>query len=211
MFSRTRIKICGLTNADDARAAVRFGADALGIIAIESSPRYVHPEVSSDIFREAKPFVPIIVLKRRVDEYVGYESGYVQFYEGKAEKYVHCLKVFRIKDATSLEQMVWYNEPVAGVVLDAYHETALGGTGETFDWSLAITAKGLLPNLPIILAGGLTPENVGDAVRQVRPYAVDVSSGVESEPGRKSHDKLRRFIEAVRDADREIAASDTQE
>ncbi|MBC8136337.1 MAG: phosphoribosylanthranilate isomerase [Fibrella sp.] len=199
----TRIKICGITNAEDARAAVRLGASALGIIGIESSPRYILPEMTPDIFREAKPFVPVFVLKRRADEDVGYESGYVQFYEGVPDRHAHYLRVFRIKDGASLEQLVGYNESVAGVVLDAYHESALGGTGKTFDWRLAVTAKGLLPSLPLILAGGLTPENVFDAVRAVRPHAVDVSSGVEAEPGRKDHDKLRRFIEAVREADRE--------
>ena len=200
----TRIKICGLTNATDARIAVQLGADALGVIAISASPRYVSPEAAPDIFREARPFVPVVVLKRRIDEAVGYVSDYVQYYEGSPGTIPYPLRVFRIRDKQSLVELTEFQDCVCGIVLDAYHETALGGTGKTFDWSLAIQAKSLLPNTPIILAGGLNPDNVGEAIRMVRPYAVDVSSGVESEPGRKDHNKLRRFIAAVRETDREI-------
>ena len=90
---------------------------------------------------------------------------------------------------------------VAAYLLDTHHESALGGSGQTFDWDLAVEAKRLAGDVPVILAGGLTPENVAEAVTKVRPFAVDVASGVEAEPGRKDHDKIRAFIQAVRDAD----------
>ena len=109
------------------------------------------------------------------------------------------IKAFRVKDQESLKEIVTDPCPKELILLDAYSPNALGGTGETFNWELAKQAKHL--GLPIILAGGLTPENVGEAVATVRPYMVDVSSGVEAEPGRKDHDKLRRFIRAVRAAD----------
>ena len=95
------------------------------------------------------------------------------------------------------------------ILLDTYHKDKLGGSGETFNWELAMEAKERF-GLPLILAGGLTPENVGEAVRTVRPYAVDVSSGVEAEPGRKDHAKVKAFIQAVREADRGLSNCDLQ-
>jgi phosphoribosylanthranilate isomerase len=200
----TRIKICGITNAEDARTAVEAGADALGVIAVPESPRYVAPEDVPGVFRDCGPFPPLVVVARTTADaarYAGRRVGVVQFYAGPVDPARPSIRVFRVRDADSLTEIADYAEPVDALHLDTYHEGALGGVGQTFDWSLAVAAKSLLRGRKLILAGGLTPENVADAVRTVRPYAVDVSSGVEAEPGRKDHEKIRRFIRAVREAD----------
>ncbi|MBC8142483.1 MAG: phosphoribosylanthranilate isomerase [Armatimonadetes bacterium] len=208
----TQIKICGLTNADDARAAVRLGADALGFIGVPGSPRYITPDAMRAATRGLPPFVTTVVVVRTPIDAVGYPASTLQYYDGdSAAALLKRVRVFRIQNAASLDELREYRHTPDAVLLDAFHETALGGAGVRFDWNLAVEAKHMMGDLPVILAGGLTPENVADAVRMVRPYAVDVSSGVESEPRRKDHDKLRRFIAAVRDADREISGDTGQE
>ncbi len=113
------------------------------------------------------------------------------------------MRAFRVRDEASLAEIqdYPYHQYIAAYLLDTYHKDKLGGSGETFNWDLAVEAKRIAAGKPIILAGGLTPENVAEAIARVRPYAVDVSSGVEAEPGRKDHDKLRRFLRGVREAD----------
>lgn len=200
----TRIKICGITNRVDARAAVEAGADALGVIAVPESPRYVAPEDIHEVFGGIGPFTPVVVVAKTATSAQEYRDPYpgpIQFYGGPRDPDRPAIRVFRIRDAQSLTEIVEYHEPVDALLLDTYHDTALGGVGQTFDWSVAVAAKSLLRDRKLILAGGLTPENVGAAIRAVRPYAVDVSSSVESEPGRKDHDKIRRFIQAVRETD----------
>lgn len=196
----TRVKICGITSVGDALLAVELGAHALGVIGVASSPRFSTPAVAREIVRVAGPFVPVVSVVRRAQESPGVGEAWTQFYEGPPPVSLTGIRVFRIRDEASLVELAEYAEPVVALHLDAYHETALGGVGKRFDWHLAVKAKALRPDLPLILAGGLTPENVADAVRQVRPYAVDVSSGVETEPGRKDPDKLRDFLIAVRSA-----------
>ncbi len=168
-----RVKICGITTVEDALQAVEAGADALGLVFHEQSPRYVFPDNAT-------------VDQCRLDivQLHGEESPE---YCGLMERRV--VKVFRVKDITSLDPMKDYR--VAGYLLDAYSPKAHGGTGTTFNWEVAKTAK---KYGPIILAGGLTPDNVRLAVESVDPYAVDVSSGVESAPGKKDHTKVREFI-----------------
>ena len=208
----TRIKICGLTSADDARAAVRFGADALGFIGVKGSPRYVSPDAVRAATWGLPPFVIRVIVVRELLEVVGYSGDAVQYYSGDGAAHgLRRIRAFRIKNAASLDELREYRHTPDAMLLDAFHETALGGAGVSFDWNLATEAKRIAGDIPLILAGGLTPENIADAVRQVRPYAVDVSSGVESEPGRKDHDRIRRFVEAVRRADREIADGGKQE
>ena len=198
----TRIKICGLTNEADVRAAVRFGADALGFIGVPETPRYVTPEEMRRASMGLPPFVQRVVVVRQLIEVAGYATDAVQYYGGDTTAVgLRRIRVFRVKNRESLTELREYRQAPDAVLLDAYHETALGGAGTTFDWSLAREATAMLGDIPLILAGGLTAENVGEAVRAVRPYAVDVSSGVEREPRYKDHDKLRRFIEAVRSAD----------
>lgn len=202
----TQIKICGLTRAEDVRTACQHGADALGFIAVLESPRFVTPETVREAKRGLPPFVTTVVVVRQPLDAVGYPCQTIQFYSGNASQAsgLKTIRVFRIRDTASLDELREFRETPDAVLLDTYHEAALGGVGKAFDWSLAIDAKRILGDLPLVLAGGLTPENVGEAVRVVRPYAVDVASGVEAEPGRKDPEKIRRFIKAVRDADREI-------
>lgn len=200
----TRIKICGITNADDARAAVRLGADALGFIAVSDTPRYVSPNQMREASASLPPFVNRVVVVREMIDAAGYTADTIQYYGGdNPAPGFRRVRVFRVKDEVTLAELRDYRHTPDAVLLDAFHDSALGGAGRTFDWSLAVEAKRIVGDIPLILAGGLTPENVFDAVRAVHPYAVDVSSGVEAEPGRKDHEKLRRFIEAVQNADRE--------
>ena len=206
----TRVKVCGLTNAEDARAAVAYGADVLGFIAVTGSPRYVSGSALQAI-NPAALFVPTVLVVQRPEDARHAYGYYAQFYEDRpgmewwSSDSWRYIRAFRIKDETSLAEVERYREHqgIAAFLLDTYHKDKLGGSGETFNWDLAVEAK-RLTDKPIILAGGLTPENVAEAVAYVRPYAVDVSSGVEAEPGRKDHDKLRRFIRAVREAERKL-------
>lgn len=210
----TRIKICGITNAEDARAACDYGADALGFIFVAGSPRYV----GDDLQRARRLMHDISPLVWRVGVFDTPNADFsgppelqaIQYYRapvqgwqnGAFAPYRHTplpIKAFRVKDEESLKEIVTDTAPKELILLDAYSPNALGGTGHTFNWDLAKKVKRL--GLPIILAGGLTPENVADAVAAVRPYMVDVSSGVEAEPGCKDLDKLRRFIRAIRQAD----------
>ncbi len=208
----TRVKICGLTNAEDARAAVRFGADALGFIGVPDTPRFITPDRMREATRGLPPFVTRVVVVRSPVDAAGYGADAVQYYGGDAAAPgLRRIRVFRVKDEASLAELRGYHFTPDAVLLDAFHETALGGAGHVFDWSLALEAKRIIGDLPLILAGGLTPDNVAEAIRAVRPYAVDVSSGTEAEPGRKDHDKICRFIEAARDADRELSRGDGQE
>jgi phosphoribosylanthranilate isomerase len=194
-----RIKICGITRVEDALLAAELGADALGVIAVPGTPRYVTPETVAQIRRALPPFLPLVVVAKTAEQAHGYPGDAFQLFEGPLIEGARCLRVVRVRDAASLEEVATAaTEPVAGVLLDAYHEKALGGAGVTFDWNLALAAKARLAGKPLILAGGLTPENVAEAVRLVRPYAIDVSSGVEASPGKKDAQKLREFIAAAK-------------
>ncbi len=202
----TRIKICGLSNGEDALAAADYGADALGFIGVPGSPRYVPEPVYHEISSALPIFVKRVVVVHRPEDADDYLAEYVQHYADTTDKSrlrrgaQWRIRAFRIRDAASLEELAAYPDPVGAVLLDAYHKDKLGGSGETFDWALAREAK-RLTDRPILLAGGLTPDNVQDALQAVRPYAVDVSSGVESSPGVKDHAKVRAFIRAVREWD----------
>lgn len=216
METRTRIKICGITNLEDTRAAIDYGADALGFNFVPESPRFIgRLELPIEIARILPPFiVPVAICVDMGDTalFRGTVIKTVQYYQHGPEwsevgwdlitgtkRLIHA---FRILDAESLDAIpdaIAPHRPHA-LLLDTYHKDKLGGSGETFNWELAVEAKARF-DLPIILAGGLTPDNVAEAVAKVRPYAVDVSSGVEAEPGRKDHAKLRAFIRAVQQAD----------
>lgn len=204
---RTRIKICGLTREADVDAAVEAGADAVGLVFYPQSPRYVSPERAMELARRIPPFVTVVALFvnataqeiQRVLDTV--PVSLLQFHgdEGEAE----CrrwqrpyMKAARVKPGMDLVQYAADFSSARAILLDAFVE-GYGGGGRTFDWSL-IPAQ--LP-LPIVLSGGLTPANVGEAVRRLRPPAVDVSSGVEAEKGIKDAAKIAAFIAAVRAAD----------
>jgi phosphoribosylanthranilate isomerase len=203
----TRVKICGITNLADAQAAVGAGADALGFNFYEKSPRFVSLKTAAEISRQLPPFViragvfvnaPEDFVLRAISE-VGLTM--LQFHGDEPPEFckqfgLMSMKVFRVRDEKSLEQIPNYQTDA--YLLDAFSATAPGGTGEKFNWDLAVEAQKF--GKPIFLAGGLTPENVADAVRQVRPFAVDVSSGVEISPGKKDHAKVQAFIKTVREA-----------
>ena len=194
-----RVKICGITRLEDALAAAHAGADALGFNFWPKSKRYVEPRAAGEIIALLPPFVAavgVFVDPTREEALRAAELSGVHWLQLHGDETpelcaslpLPVIKALRVRDRASLDALARYE--VAGFLLDA--DTAgYGGSGERFDWSLA--AEGAR-RAPIILAGGLRPENVADAVRQVRPWAVDVASGVESAPGIKDHEKTARFI-----------------
>jgi phosphoribosylanthranilate isomerase len=211
--SRTRIKVCGITRAQDALYAAEAGVDALGFIFHPASPRYIDPEEARIIIDQLPPFVDVVgvfVDKKRpeVEEIIQYcRLNYAQLHGDESPKYAERLarhaspceviKAFRVGGRTAADEFKPYVPHVRAFLLDTYDQGLAGGTGKSFDWSL-------IGNLnivrPYILAGGLTPENVTAALRVAEPYCVDVNSGVEKFPGVKDHHLVGRFIQAVREA-----------
>jgi phosphoribosylanthranilate isomerase len=209
MALRTRIKVCGITSKEDARAAVAAGADGLGFIFVKQSPRVVDPDMVRAITGELPPFVNSIGVFRDeeievVEEIIHYcRLTLVQLHGAESPEYcksIPCpvIKSFSVHPETESQELAAYSEAASGFLLDTYHKDMAGGTGMVFDWELV---EQIQPPGPIILAGGLNPENVGEAIRQVKPFAVDVNSGVEYQPGRKDTDKLKSFADEVRKAD----------
>jgi len=205
---RTRIKICGITRVEDALAAATAGVDALGLVFVEQSPRHLTLAEASALRRELPPFVSVVALFVNADaaavqtviEQV--RPDVLQFHGEETPEFCSSfafpyLKAARVRPGMDLLQYAARYEDAQGLLLDAYTPGVHGGTGERFDWSL-IPAK---LNRPIVLAGGLEPGNVGAAVRRVRPWAVDVSSGVEAAKGIKDAAKMAAFIREVRNAD----------
>ena len=193
-----RVKVCGITNLDDALAAVSYGADALGFI-FAPSPRQVEPAQVRDMAGRIPPFVTRVgvfvdetletVRQLRTDCHL----DAIQLHGREDDEYIAALggqiiKAIRMKDTDSIKEGMY---PTASLLLDTYRPNQVGGTGHTFDWTLA---RKPAQQRPVILAGGLNPDNIKQAIQTVGPYAVDVSSGVESAPGRKDHEKLARFI-----------------
>jgi len=199
----TRVKICGITSRKDAFAAAEAGADVLGFIAVPGSPRYVDTQQHFEMTEDLPVFIQRVIVVRQPDDSEEYGSDYIQHYEDDPiyrGNHPPRIRVFRMRNEDSLREIAAYSDPVSAILLDTDHKDLLGGSGETFDWSLAARAKALTDR-PIILAGGLTPENVQDALEAVRPYAVDVSSGVEASQGVKDIAKVRAFVRAVREWD----------
>jgi phosphoribosylanthranilate isomerase len=212
----TRVKICGVTTPADARLAAECGADAVGLNFYPKSPRYIDPRAAAELVRGLGPFTaPIGVFvgtPLRQACAIAFQLGLrgVQSYpDGPADEdtfpFAH-VPAFRVKDAASLADITRYIEaaraagrPPSAVLVDAYVEGRMGGTGHRPPWDLL---AGFDPGIPLILAGGLTPENVADAFRVVRPWGVDVASGVESAPGRKDPGKVRAFVANARAASR---------
>jgi phosphoribosylanthranilate isomerase len=208
-----RVKICGITNVEDALAATEAGADLLGFNFYPPSPRYVTMERAGEIIaallrseggRDRQQ--PIRTVGVFVDEELDRvreairecDLDYAQLHGEEPPEYVAALegraiKALRVRSEADIERLAAYS--ASAYLLDAYHATKSGGTGQAWDWGLATAAK---QYGPIIVAGGLTPDNVAEVVRQVQPYGVDVSSGVESTPGRKDIAKVQRFVAAAK-------------
>jgi phosphoribosylanthranilate isomerase len=201
---RTRVKICGITSRQDAQAAVRLGADALGLVFYPPSPRCVSVEQASGIVERLPPFVCVVGLfvnpsREEIREVLdGVRIDLIQFHGSECPDYCTehgrpYIKAIRMRADIDLQAEEARYAGASGLLLDAYRPGVPGGTGEAFDWSRippALAGR-------VILAGGLTPDNVADAVRQVRPYAVDVSGGVEREKGIKDPEKIERFMRGV--------------
>lgn len=194
-----KVKICGITNAADAHRAVEYGADALGFVFHPDSPRRVSVAMAREIVASLPPFVTAVgvFVNETIDRVreVRTRAGLdlVQLHGDESPEAVSALgpsaiKTIRVQGVESFARLVEY-APRA-FLLDAHADAAYGGTGQKFDWDLARWVE----DIPVILAGGLTPENVAEAVRTVRPFGVDVSSGVEAEPGLKDPARLKAFI-----------------
>lgn len=202
----TRIKICGTTNLVDALVAVEAGADALGFIFVPNTPRYLHPDEAAKIIEELPPFITTVGLFVNAEQHEIHTVANtcsldaIQLHGEESPELCLSLKrkvikAFRVKDEASLSRLCDYH--VSACLLDAYVKGSMGGTGRVFDWNLAVKAT---QYGRIILAGGLNPDNIVSAILKVRPYGVDVSSGVEKSPGRKDPAKIKAFIDAVRAA-----------
>lgn len=213
-MASVRIKICGVTTPDDARLAAECGADAVGLNFYPKSPRYLDPQAAAPVVRALPPFTAPVgvfvgVPMRQVCA-VAFQLGLrgVQTYDERppAEDpfpFAH-VPAFRVMDPDGLEQVRLFVDATvrlarrpAAVLIDAHVEGQIGGTGQKAPWHLLC---GFDPGVPLVLAGGLTPENVAEAITLVRPWGVDVASGVESAPGRKDPDRLARFIQNARAA-----------
>ncbi len=207
---RTRIKICGVRDAETARAAAEAGADAVGFVFVPSSPRYIAPDDAVGLMYALPPLVTAVgvVADLSVDEFSDVEEAcptqLAQLHGDEGLKTVQqcgpgVIKAVRAGPKLEADLRKWANvDEVDAVLIDG----PKAGSGEPVDWAgvrRALDAAGF--GKPVFLAGGLTPENVGEAIRAVRPYAVDVSSGVESERGVKDHARIRAFCAAVREAD----------
>jgi phosphoribosylanthranilate isomerase len=201
------VKICGITSEADALAAVEAGADAIGLMFYDGSPRHVSIEQAQTISAVLPPHVVRVgvfvnaaeaTIARAIAECT---LSIAQFHGDETPEdcgrfAIMTLKAFRMKGPETLEEMEEF--PTDGFLLDAYVKDELGGTGASFSWDLAVRAQEF--GRPIFLAGGLTAENVAEAVQRVQPFAVDVSSGVELEPGKKCPDKMRAFVAAAKGA-----------
>ncbi|HLF96746.1 MAG TPA: phosphoribosylanthranilate isomerase [Methylococcaceae bacterium] len=201
---RTRVKICGFTRAEDARIAAHLGADALGLVFYPSSPRHVSVEQARAIVAALPAFVTVVGLfvEAAADEVQAVREAVrldlLQFHGDEPPEYCRSfgapyLKAVRMREGVEISALARDYRDAAGLLLDAWHPDEKGGTGLSFDWARARKACGL----PIVLAGGLTAGNVAQAIRVARPYAVDVSSGVEAKKGIKDANKMAAFMREV--------------
>ncbi len=201
-----RVKICGITNKDDALTAVRLGASALGFIFYKKSPRYLSPDKALKIIEALPPFiVPVGVFVNEKEgalkdivNFCGITT--VQLHGDESPQYCQRLKhfklikAFRIKDQIDWDMVNQY-ETICTQLFDTCHENEYGGSGKSFNWNLLNEKK---IKKPFILSGGLNAQNVVEAMNRVKPYALDVSSGVEESPGKKSKERLVEFFEALK-------------
>ena len=202
----TRVKICGITRVEDGLACARLGADAIGLVFYAKSPRFVESGKARKIARALPPFISTVALfvnptAEEVEKVLAEaRPDVLQFHGDEPAEFcrrfgVPYLKAARVKPGVNLVQYADLYADAQGLLLDAYVEGTPGGTGQSFDW-------GLIPaglKLPVVLSGGLDPANVSSAIRQVKPWAVDVSSGVEASKGIKDAGKIAAFMQGVRD------------
>ena len=199
-----KVKICGMTQLKDALFAVEQGVDAVGFIFYKKSPRAVTMKTVREIITKLPPLVDTVGVfvnesaerLNKIADYCGLDLVQLHGEESPAFcRKIHrrVIKAFRVKDIQSIKQLEKF--PVSGFLLDTFSDDLHGGTGKSFDWNLALPAKKMGP---VVLAGGLTPRNILQAVRQVRPYGVDVCSGVEKSPGIKDLEKVRAFLKNIR-------------
>lgn len=201
MGSPVRVKICGITSVDDGAVAVRAGADAIGLVFYSKSPRAVTVAQAAEIARSVGPFVTVVGLfvdaepefVRSVLEQVPLHV--LQFHGDESEGYCQqfqrpYLKALRMKDGLNVSAEMAKFPSAVGILLDAYRPGVPGGTGETFDWQ-RVPANS---PVPVVLAGGLNPDNIGQAVESTKVYGVDVSGGVEASPGKKDTDRMMAFV-----------------
>jgi len=205
---RTRVKICGITRIEDARAAVDAGVDAIGLVFVPRSPRCVEPERAAEIARSVAAFVTVTGLFMDPSQ-AAVEAvlrtvplGLLQFHGSEpaddCRRYgLPYLKAVGVEGVDDFDAVAAEYDDAAGLLIDSHGAGEAGGTGETFDWSRFPRQS----SLPLILAGGLAPDNVAAAIEAVRPYAVDLSSGVERAPGIKDADKIRRLMSEVKRVD----------
>ncbi|GMR06529.1 MAG: phosphoribosylanthranilate isomerase [Gammaproteobacteria bacterium] len=208
-MNKTRIKVCGICTVADAKKACNAGADAIGMVFYAKSPRNVTVKSAMEIVSSLPPFISAVGLfvnssQQEVNQVLSrVRLDLLQFHGDEDEVFCNSfdrpyIKVVRVKRDTDLASSCQQYASARGILLDSYKKGTAGGSGEAFDWSL-------IPNdlsLPVILAGGLNPENVAVAVSRVQPWAVDVSSGVEESPGKKDAYKIEQFISAVKRAEK---------
>ena len=215
MARRTRVKICGITRLQDAHLAQELGADSLGFVFVSASKRYVKPEVAADIISQMQPFVTPVglfldadvtevlhvlnLMPSLVPQFHGQESA--EYCEQFGRPYLKAMGVGSAGALPTEQQLAPYRR-AQGFLFDSHEPGQLGGTGEAFDWG----RLGARMHKPLILAGGLNVHNVGQAIQQTKPYAVDVSSGVEQAKGIKDPEAIRAFLAAVRQADAQWVA-----
>lgn len=201
-----KVKICGITETEDALRAVELGADALGFI-FAPSPRQISMDMARSIINAIPPFVKTVGVfvdeeAGKIREHMNYCGlDLVQLHGNESPAFCrglmpYTIKAFRIKDDSNLPMAREYRNSVRAFLLDTYVKDKAGGTGQTFDWQLAVKVKEC--GIPLILSGGLGPANIAEAICRVQPYAVDVNSGVEERPGKKSYGLMQQLIEKVR-------------
>jgi len=208
-----RVKICGITNKHDAFMAVEMGVEALGFI-FAPSERGIHTEKARRIIQCLPPFVQTVGVfvneePARIREIMGFCGlDLAQFHGDESPEMCssilpRCIKAIRVRSKSSLEQIRSYDGKVRALVLDTYSDGKRGGTGNTFDWGLAVEAR--KTGIPIILAGGLNPDNIGKAILTVKPFAVDINSGIEETPGKKSRFLMEELMKKIAEINREGA------
>ena len=214
---RIRVKFCGITSIEDRDSAIIAGADAIGLVFFKDSPRFVSLEKAESITRDVPPFMSAVGVFVNEDlEFIeeciercnlnavqlhgDEDADYCLKFRSRNFNGVKLIKSIRVKDKRSIASIE--NCPSDAILLDAYKKEIYGGTGESFDMSLAIIAKEYGKN--IIMSGGLNPDNVYEIIKKVKPYGVDVSSGIESSPGRKNMELMEEFMKEVNRAEKEL-------